>query len=129
MPYCIKNPHDGTVLTIQDDRLVFKTMNYIPVDTQLWYLDDQPDNSFLIVSKMSKMVLANTESGVNIQIRRGDNSQKWMQDSNTILSSKDRTVMCVKHPSNVPVCMKNPTGCGIVYLQSSVSITSAMLQE
>ena len=83
----------------------------------------------MIVSKMNKLVLACIESGIVIQDRRGDDSQKWLQDSNTILSSKYQTVICVKDPGNVPVCVKKASGHGnhLCCLQSSVSVTTPQL--
>ena len=128
--YYIKASHNGTILTFQDGGLVFTTLNYVPDDTQLWYLDDQPDSSFMIVSKMNcKMVLACIESGIVIQDRRGDDSQKWSQDSNTIVSPKCKTVICVKDPENVPVCVKKASGHEIhlCSLQSSVSVSTPQL--
>ena len=127
--YYIKASHNGTILTIQDGGLVFTTQNCVPHDTQLWYLDDQPDKSFMIVSKMNKMVLACIESGIFIQDRRGDDIQRWLQDSNTIVSSKYQTVICVKDPGNVPVCVKKASGheMHLCSLQSSVSVTAPQL--
>ena len=127
--YYIKASHNGTVLTIQDGELVFTTQNCVPDDTQLWYLDDQPDSSFMIVSKMNKKVLACIGSGIVIQDRLGDDSQKWLQDSSTIVSSIDETVICVKDPGNVPGCVKKASGHEIhlCSLQSSVSVTTPQL--
>ena len=129
----IKASHNGTVLTIQDGGLVFTTQNYVPDDTQLWYLDDQPHSSFMIVSKMNNMVLTNIENVIAIQDRRDDESQKWLQDSNTIVSSNpnNQTVICVKDPGNVPVCVKKEKafrhGIHLCYLQSSVSVFTPQL--
>ena len=125
----IKASHNGTVLTIQDGGLVFTTLNCVPDDTQLWYLDDQPHSSFMIVSKMKKKVLACIKSEIVIQDRSGDDHQKWSQDSNTIVSSKYQTVICVKDPGNVPVCVKKASRHGnhLCCLQSSVSITTLQL--
>ena len=127
--YYIKASHNGTVLTIQVGGLVFTTLNYVPDDTQLWYLDDQVHSSIMIVSKMNKMVLACIENGIVIQERLGDDSQKWLQDSNTIVSSKYQTVMCVKDPEHVPVCVKKASGHDVhlCSLQSGVSVTTSQL--
>ena len=83
----------------------------------------------MIVSKMNKMVLACVGSEIVIQERRGNDSQKWLQDSNTIVSSKNHTVICVKDPGNVPVCVKKSSGHGnhLCCLQSSVSVTTPQL--
>ena len=124
MPHYIKTPHNGTVLTVQKGGLVFTEQNYVPDDTQLWYLDDQPDNSFMIASKMNKMVLAYIERVIVIQDRHGDDSQKWLNENNIILFSKYQTVMCVKDPGNFSVCVKKTSGHGIHLgcLQSSLSV-------
>ena len=83
----------------------------------------------MIVSKMNKMVLACIESEIVVQERRGDDSQKWLQNSNTIVSSKYQTVICVKDPGNVPVCVKKASGHGnhLCCLQSSVSVITSQL--
>ena len=83
----------------------------------------------MIVSKMNKRVLACIGSEIVIQDRRGDDSQKWLQDNNTIVNSEHQTVICVKDPGNVPVCMKKASGHGnhLCCLQSSVSVTSPQL--
>ena len=80
----------------------------------------------MIVSKMNKMVLACIESEIVIQERRGDDSQKWLQHNNTIVSSKYQTVICVK--DNVPVCVETSGhGNHLCCLQSSVSVISPQL--
>ena len=83
----------------------------------------------MIVSKMNRMVLACIESDIVIQERRGDESQKWLQHNSTIVSSKYQSVICVKGPENVPVCVKKASGHGyhLCCLQSGVSVTTSQL--
>ena len=106
-------------------------MNYcVPDDTQLWYLDDQPDGTFLIASKIFKRVLecsvADGKIGkIVVQHRRGDNSQKWLLENEEIVSLEHKLVLCAKDLEISPVCVKKKVDSGIhaCCLQTSVSGT------
>ena len=127
-PHYIRYPNDGTVLTICDDVLMFKSPSYVPDNTQLWYLDDQPDGSFMIVSKMNRnLVLAcdfkNNENKIFIKERHGDESQKWSVQNNKIVSLKHQTIMCVQKQEHSLICVRNMAESKneMCYLQPSVS--------
>ena len=81
--------------------MMFTSPSYVPDNTQLWYLDDQPDGSCMIVSKMNRRVLAcdsESEIQISIQERCGAEGQKWLFEETRILSLKHQTVMCVRNP-------------------------------
>ena len=77
------------------------------------------------------MALACIENEIAIQERHDDVNQKWLQDNNTIVSSKYQTAICVKDSGNVPVCVKKEKafrhGIHLCYLQSSVSVFTPQL--
>ena len=127
---CIWIPDNGTVLTLYGDTLIFKTPNYLPDDNQLWYIDDQPDGSCMIVRKGNRKVLACTsenESEIVIKERCGGENQKWLLENGDILSLKYHTVMCGrKHDSQaIHTCIRERkiAGCHSSFccLQPSVS--------
>ena len=79
--------------------MLFNSPNYVTDDNQLWYIDDQPDGSFMIVSKKNRKVLACTlENGNDIVIQEcsGEETQKWLVENDQIVSSKHHTVIISK---------------------------------
>ena len=96
--------------------MIFKTPNNLPDDNQLWYIDDQPDGSCMIVCKRNRKVLACTsenESKIVIEERCGGKNQKWLLENGGIVSLKYHTVMRGrKHDSNaIHVHEKQLAGC------------------
>lgn len=91
---------------------MFTSPSYVSDNTQLWYIEDQPDGSFMIVSKMNRnLVLAcdfkNNENKIFIQERHGDESQKWSVQNNKIVSLKHQTIMCVQKQEHSLICVGN----------------------
>ena len=96
------------MLTLCGDVLNFKSSNSVPDDNQLWYRDDQPDGSFMIVCKRNKKVLtynSENESKIVIHERCGDESQKWLEENGTIISLKHNALMCEGNQDSQAICV------------------------
>ena len=107
------------------ESLTFNSINYLPDDNQLWYIDDQPDGSCMIVCKRNRKVLACTsenESKIVIEERSGGENQKWLLQNGRIVSKKYLTEMCGRiQDSQAILAFEKRIGCELCCLKHSVS--------
>ena len=107
----IETDLNGFVLDIEDGcqangaKVISYPRNSPPSPNQLWYLDYQPDGTFLIVSKLNGKVLDCAGQGIEEQLivwdRHGGENQRFRRDENYLVTMRG-LVVDVKGSNEAP---------------------------